>query len=169
MRLALDTNVLVYAEGVGDARRCSVAIDLVEHLAGIEADAILPAQVLGELFRVLTGKAGRPATAARESVLAWADAFETADSPWTAFQAAFDLAADHGLSLWDALILSVAAEQGCRLLLSEEDVSSGTRLREYRLSDGRYAEQIDAEGSYAEVSANPEVITAYLGSEAGLG
>lgn len=120
MRLALDTNVLVYAEGVGDARRCTLAIDLVEHLAGIEADAILPAQVLGELFRVLTGKAGRPATAARESVLAWADAFETADSPWTAFQAAFDLAADHGLSLWDALILSVAAEQGCRLLLSED-------------------------------------------------
>ena len=128
MRLALDTNVLVYAEGVGDARRCTLAIDLVEHLAGIEADAILPAQVLGELFRVLTGKAGRPATAARESVLAWADAFETADSPWTAFQAAFDLAADHGLPLWDALILSVAAEQGCRLLLSE-DVQEGFTWR----------------------------------------
>ena len=70
MRLALDTNVLAYAEGVGDASRCTLAIDLVERLAGIGADAILPAQVLGELFGVLTGKAGRQATAARESVLA---------------------------------------------------------------------------------------------------
>lgn len=120
MRLALDTNILVYAEGVGDARRCDAAITLIERLTGIEADAILPVQVLGELFRVLTGKAGRQAVAARETALGWADAFETSDSTWTAFQAAFDLAADHRLSLWDALILSVAAEQGCRLLLSED-------------------------------------------------
>lgn len=120
MRIALDTNVLVYAEGVGDAARCEAAIGLVERLAGADADAIVPVQVLGELFRVLTDKAGRSPAAARESVLAWADGFESADSRWTALQAAFDLAADHRLSLWDALVLSVAAEQRCRLLLSED-------------------------------------------------
>jgi predicted nucleic acid-binding protein len=30
------------------------------------------------------------------------------------------LGVDHGLPMWDALILSVAAESGCRLLLSED-------------------------------------------------
>lgn len=120
MRLALDTNVLIHAEGLGDASRCNGAMSLIERLTEGDADVVIPVQVLGETFRVLTGKAGRTPAQARESILAWADAFELADSSWTAFQAAFDLVADHHLSLWDALILSVAAEQRCRLLLSED-------------------------------------------------
>ena len=31
-----------------------------------------------------------------------------------------DLAADHGVSTWDAVILAVSADAGCRLLLSED-------------------------------------------------
>ena len=31
-----------------------------------------------------------------------------------------DLAADHGLSIWDAVIVAGAAQAGCRLLLSED-------------------------------------------------
>jgi predicted nucleic acid-binding protein len=34
--------------------------------------------------------------------------------------AATDLATDHRLSIWDAVILSAAADSGCRLLLSED-------------------------------------------------
>ncbi len=75
---------------------------------------------MGELFRVLTGKARRTGTQARTAVLAWADSFDVADSTWVSFQAALDLAADHGLPMWDALILSVAAENRCRILLSED-------------------------------------------------
>jgi predicted nucleic acid-binding protein len=33
---------------------------------------------------------------------------------------AADLAADHRLVIWDAVILSAAAESGCQLLLSED-------------------------------------------------
>jgi predicted nucleic acid-binding protein len=33
---------------------------------------------------------------------------------------AADLATDHQLSIWDSVILSAAAEAGCRLLLSED-------------------------------------------------
>lgn len=32
MRVALDTNVLAYAEGVGDEIRCTAAISLIEQL-----------------------------------------------------------------------------------------------------------------------------------------
>lgn len=35
-------------------------------------------------------------------------------------QAAADLATDHQLGVWDAVILSAAAQSGCRLLLSED-------------------------------------------------
>jgi predicted nucleic acid-binding protein len=118
MRVALDTNVMSYAEGIGDETRCTAAITLIEQLP-VEL-VVLPAQTLGELYRVLTGKARREATEVREVILGWADSFEVADSSWTAFQSALDLAADHGLQIWDALILSIAAENHCRLLLSED-------------------------------------------------
>lgn len=118
MRVALDTNILAYAEGVGDEHRCAAAITLIEQLP--TGCVLIPAQTLGELYRVLTGKANRDAAAARGAILGWADSFEVADSSWNAFQSALDLSADHGLQIWDALILSVAAESRCRLLLTED-------------------------------------------------
>jgi predicted nucleic acid-binding protein len=81
---------------------------------------MIPAQCLGELFRVLTGKARQDAASAQLAVLGWADVYETADSTWTAFQSAMDAVINHNLQIWDALILAVAAEQRCRLLLSED-------------------------------------------------
>lgn len=58
MRIALDTNVMAYAEGLGDAQRCTRAVELLEQLG--DADVVLPAQTLGELTRVLTGKSKAP-------------------------------------------------------------------------------------------------------------
>lgn len=118
MRAALDTNILAYAEGLGDEHRCELARTLVERLP-LE-QVLLPAQTLGELYRVLTGKAGVDADTARTALLSWADSFVVVDSTWGAFQGAFDIAADHGLQIWDALILSVAAENRCRMLLTED-------------------------------------------------
>jgi predicted nucleic acid-binding protein len=126
MRVALDTNVLVYAEGFGDESHCATAITLIEQLP-VEL-VLLPAQTLGELYRVLTGKAKREATDVREAILGWVDSFEVADSTWTSFQAALDLAADHGMQIWDALIVSIAADNRCRLLLSE-DLQNGFTWR----------------------------------------
>ena len=132
MRVALDTNVLAYAEGLGDEVRCNAALQLVEQLS--VASVVLPAQTLGELMRVLTGKARRSSTAARDAVLGWADSFEVADSSWTAFQAALDLVVDHQLPMWDALVLAVAAENRCRLLLSE-DFQNGFTWRGVTVAD----------------------------------
>jgi predicted nucleic acid-binding protein len=52
MRAALDTNLLVYAEGFGDEARVSATRRLLDQLS--EADLVMPLQCLGELFRVLT-------------------------------------------------------------------------------------------------------------------
>jgi len=101
----LTTNILAYAEGVGDAERCAGAIKLVEDLP---AEAVLlPAQ---------------------KAIMSWADSFEVADSSWSSFQSTIDLAIDHGLQIWDALIMAVAAENHCRLLLSE-DLQNGFTWR----------------------------------------
>jgi len=118
VKVAIDTNVMAYAEGIGDPLRCNKARALVEKIP-LEL-VVLPAQTLGELYRVLTANGGFDSVAARASILSWADTFEIADSTWRAFKSAFDLGMDHKLHIWDALILSVAAENGCRILLSED-------------------------------------------------
>jgi predicted nucleic acid-binding protein len=118
VRVVIDTNVLAYAEGVGSAERCRVAIGLVERLP--ESAVLLPAQVLGELMLVLTRKAGRARAAPRDAVLGWADSFDVIDSTWAAFQSALDLSVNHEFRMWDALVMAVAAENRCRVVLSED-------------------------------------------------
>lgn len=118
MKLALDTNILAYAEGVNGAERHEQALALIAHIP--QDVGMIPAQALGELFNVLVRKAGRTREAARDSLLAWRDAFPAAEtSPETVLLAA-DLAADHRLGIWDAVILATASQAGCRLLLSED-------------------------------------------------
>jgi predicted nucleic acid-binding protein len=114
----LDSNVLVYAEGIGDADRCRAARELI---ARLPREAVLvPVQALGELQRVLIKKGARDPQAVRADVLAWSDAFETADSTVAALRGALDLSALHQMPIWGALILSVVADQQCRILLSED-------------------------------------------------
>lgn len=118
MRLALDTNVLAYAEGVNGAPGRKSAVDLVARLR--ESDTFLPVQVLGELFHVLVRKAGRSPERARTAILGWQDAFPLIETSPAVLFAAADVAAQHHLSIWDSVILSTAAAVGCRLLLSED-------------------------------------------------
>lgn len=118
MRIALDTSILAYAEGIGDEARCNAAIELIGTLPA--QHVVVPAQTLGELYRVLTSKANRDPFAARAAILGWADSFDVVDSTWSAFQSAMDVAVDHQLQIWDALILSVAGDNRCRVLLSED-------------------------------------------------
>ena len=114
----MDTNVLAYAEGLGDDVRCQLASDLIAKLNPI--NSLVPVQVLGELSRVLTTKLKKSSADARELLLSWSDAAVVADTTCTAFQSAMDLTVDHQISMWDALIMSVAAENKCRLLISED-------------------------------------------------
>ena len=80
----------------------------------------VPAQVLGELFHVLVRKAGLSSDRARVSVLEWSGVFQVVDTASATLFKATDLAADHNLQIWDAIILCAASEAGCRLLLSED-------------------------------------------------
>ncbi|CAM5184746.1 hypothetical protein CDEF62S_01396 [Castellaniella defragrans] len=117
-KVALDTNVLAYAESFGDVIRCTQAKALVTRLP--QQAVVIPAQALGELANVLIRKAGRPAPAVRNAIQSWADSFSVADSTWASFQAALDQVTDHKLTIWDSLMLAVSAENACRLLLSED-------------------------------------------------
>jgi predicted nucleic acid-binding protein len=118
VRVALDTNVLAYAEGINGAERRDVALNLVRRLP--QEATVVPVQVLGELFNVLVRKGGKPRSDARDALLSWRDAFPVVETSPEVMLAAADLATDHQLAIWDAVILSAASHSGCRLLLSED-------------------------------------------------
>jgi predicted nucleic acid-binding protein len=122
VRIAFDSNFLLYlalvARSPEDERKNLAAHDLLLSLPD-NVERIAPYQVLGECYRVML-RSGYAREACRRIVMEWADGFETVDSREDAFIAAIDLATDHKLQFWDALIINVAADAGCRLLLSED-------------------------------------------------
>lgn len=118
MRVALDTNVLAYAEGVNGEAMKQAALELLQKLP--DGATVVPAQTLGELFNVLVRKAGRTPAGARNAILSWSDAFTPVETSPAVMLAAADLAVDHQFGIWDAVILAAAAAAGCRLLLSED-------------------------------------------------
>lgn len=118
MKVALDTNVLAYAEGTNGQAMKDAALQLIQRPP--PGSIVVPVQALGELFNVLVLKAKRPSSSARGAILSWRDAFPVVDTSSEVMVSAADLAADHNFRIWDAVMLAAAAEAGCRLLLSED-------------------------------------------------
>jgi predicted nucleic acid-binding protein len=118
MRIAFDTNILVYAEGLNGETKKHSTLDLVQALP--QDLIVLPVQTLGDLFNVLVKEAKLAPAEARLSILYWRDSYALAETTAKVLIAAADLAAQHPMSIWDSVILSAAADAGCRLLLSED-------------------------------------------------
>ena len=118
MNVALDTNVLAYAEGVNGAASRDIALRFIEPLP--RDMTFVPVQVLGELFHVLVRRARRSRRAAASAVLSWGDAFPLIESSNDVLLAATELSDSHQLGIWDAVILAAAADARCRLLFSED-------------------------------------------------
>src|SRR5262249_52034832 len=101
MRIALDTNILAYAEGTNGGIMRNRALELIQRLPP-EA-IVLPVQSLGELFNVLVRKAKRRPARARAAVLSWRDAYAAVETSAAVMVNATDLACDHGLTIWDSV------------------------------------------------------------------
>ena len=119
---ALDTNVLVSAEGLRGAGRQERAKNLISTIP--PSLLVVPAQVICELFNVLVRKARRDPIDARRAAAIWQDSYLVIPTTETVLGRAFGIAVDHHLATWDAVILAAASEAGCRALLSE-DIKDG--------------------------------------------
>lgn len=123
MRVALDSNLLLYAEALqrteGDAAKTLQISDMLLVLG--RHRVVIPAQVLGEVFAVLIRRGGYSRARAHDAVDRWRlGALSIAASTTSTMGDATALAAAHGLQIWDAIILTAAAEADCSLLLSED-------------------------------------------------
>jgi predicted nucleic acid-binding protein len=118
VNVAVDTSVLAYAEGVNGLQNRDAAVHLMQSLP--PESTLIPVQALGELFSVLVRKAGWPRPKANAAVTSWGDAFPLIETSNDVLLSATDLAHVHQLGIWDAVMLSAAADARCRLFLSED-------------------------------------------------
>eukprot|EP01037_Dinobryon_pediforme_P022129 gene22129-23184_t len=125
MDVAVDTNVITYAEGLGDADRILAATDV---LLGLSGRIVLPTQVFGELYNVLIRKAKRSPSHALAALDLWKQDGRVVDVSVQAFWRATALATSHGLQIWDAVILAASEDADCEILLSE-DMQHGFQWR----------------------------------------
>ena len=118
MNVALDTNILGYAEGIDDPIRQAAATAIVQRLRA--HTMVLPAQVLGELSSILLRKARFPAETCAATIGKWVALATIQQTDAKTIAVALELAITHRLQFWDAAILAAAAEAECQLLLSED-------------------------------------------------
>ncbi len=132
MRIALDTNFLIYAENLHEASQTARA---TRFLAGLVLhETFLPVQVLGEFHRVLARKFRWSPANIRQSTDRWSKGAILLPTTETVLDGARDLAEFHQFDIWDAVILSAAAEARCDVLLSE-DGHSGFNWRGVTIID----------------------------------
>lgn len=123
MTIALDTNVLVYAEALVLAPADRPKVQRIEAMLPAlgKSGLVIPVQALGELFSVLTRRGGFSRDAAKQRAEDWVEsAVATPATDAATMATGQELAARHGLQIWDAVILAAAAEAGATLLLSED-------------------------------------------------
>lgn len=118
MKAALDTNVLIYAEGFGDAQRNGIAVSAVDAVSRLNGD--LPAQVCAEFYFAATRKFKLDRAQAVARLQFWRTHLNVRALSVKGLEDALELARDNAFQIFDAIILVTASEGGCQLLLSED-------------------------------------------------
>lgn len=123
-RVALDSNILVYAELEPESAKGKRAAQLILRAAH---DGVIPAQVLGELLRVVQRRAPGALVEAVRQVALYRALFRVVATTEELVSIAAATALTHRLQFWDALICAAAAQAGACALLSE-DMQDGRQL-----------------------------------------
>jgi predicted nucleic acid-binding protein len=117
-RTFLDTNILVYSDDPRDPAKQQMALDLIKVNLRLRT-GVVSLQVLQEYFVTVRGKLKLDAALAKQRVEVFAK-FHVAEPTVNDILAAIDLHRLHGFSYWDALVLRMAKQTGCRRVLSED-------------------------------------------------
>lgn len=125
IRVALDTNILVYAELEPDTEKGASAGSLIER-AAIE-QGIIAAQVIGEFLAVIRRKRPELFPGGCELAIELTSLFKIAETDATVMRHAVELAQRHRLQVWDAVICAASLRAGATHLFTE-DMQDGAVL-----------------------------------------
>ncbi|MEA2876845.1 MAG: hypothetical protein QOF14_2041 [Hyphomicrobiales bacterium] len=142
-RVALDSNILIYAELEPDSGKGKRAADLILRAA---RDGVIPVQVLGEFLRFVQRRVPAAFGEAIRQASIYQAAFLTPPSTDAVVNQAGEIAHAHGMQFWDSVVCVASAEAGAKVLLTE-DMQDGRVLDGLRLINpfaAANAETIDA-------------------------
>jgi predicted nucleic acid-binding protein len=118
VRSFFDTNVLMYTDDESAPLKKARALQLLkEHHA--DKSGVLSLQILQEYFVNATKKLGVLPETARQKVELFSE-LEVGVPELADILAAIDLHRLHNFSYWDALVIRMARQTGCKVLYSED-------------------------------------------------
>ena len=145
-RVALDSNILIYAELEPDSEKGMRSAALI--LRGAR-DGVIPAQVLGEYLRFVQRRVPAAFDDAIRQAAIFQAAFLTPPTTAAIVDTASELARAHRMQLWDCVVCAAAMEAGAKVLMTED------------MQDGRTIDGLRLINPFA--AANAEAIDRLLG------
>jgi predicted nucleic acid-binding protein len=115
---ALDSNIILYAEGINDEKRRDLANRLIISI-GV-SNLLIPMQVLGETVRAFVKQMPLKKHEAVARLAPWFNSLKTQDTTRAVFEEAMTLVRHHHFQVWDAIVLSAAKAGGASVLFSED-------------------------------------------------
>jgi predicted nucleic acid-binding protein len=137
-RVALDSNILIYAELEPESEKGKRAADLILRAA---RDGVIPVQVLGEFLRFVQRRVPAAFEEAIRQVSIYQAAFLTPPTTDTIINKAAELARAHQIRFWDCVVCGASTDAGAKVLLTED------------MQDGRTLEGLRLINPFAEVNA----------------
>jgi len=128
-RVALDSNVLIYAELEPESAKGKRASDLILRAA---QNGVIPVQVLGEYLRFVQRRVPARFDEAVRQVALYQAAFLTPPTTDAVIAGASTMARAHHLQFWDCVVCAAALDAGAKVLLTE-DMQDGRSLDGLRL------------------------------------
>jgi predicted nucleic acid-binding protein len=129
IRVALDSNILIYAELEPESEKGTRAADLILRAA---RDGVVPAQVLGEYLRFVQRRVPVAFEEAVRQASIYQAAFLTPPTTVAVIDNAAELARAHGMQFWDCVICAASIEAGAKVLMTE-DMQDGRMVEGLRL------------------------------------
>jgi len=128
-RVALDSNILIYAELEPESEKGKRSAGLILRAA---RDGVIPAQVLGEYLRFVQRRAPAAFEEAIRQASLYQAAFLTPPTTDAIINKASELARAHRMQLWDCVVCAAAIEAGAKVLITE-DMQDGRTIDGLRL------------------------------------
>jgi predicted nucleic acid-binding protein len=126
IRVAIDSNVLIYAELEPDSEKGRRSAELILQAA---RDGVIPAQVLGEFLRFVQRRVPGAFEDAVRQALLYQSLFLIPPTTEAIINSASEMAHAHRMQLWDCVVCTASAQAGARVLLTED-------MQDGRLVDG---------------------------------
>ncbi len=118
MIYSLDSNIILYSEGINDKIRQDVAHALIAAVG--TRNLLVPVQAIGESFNGLIKRKKFTRKQAAALLAPWRHGVRMQNTTHAVLEAAVELATLHHFQIWDAVIVSAAAEGGASILFSED-------------------------------------------------